>query len=85
MDAKALVSRTPRRLRALAERLSFLGPALARVTVGVVFAASGWGKLQNLEQVTGFFTDLGIPAAAFQARLVAGTELVGGLLGLAGA
>jgi putative oxidoreductase len=51
-----------------------------------VFLQSGWGKLHSLDKVVGFFTQLGIPAPEFQARLVACTELVCGallLLGLA--
>lgn len=65
-------------------RVAFLGPLLARITVGVVFMTTGWGKLHDLEKVTAFFTDLHIPAPAFQARLVACTELVGGLAMLLG-
>jgi len=62
----------------------WLGPLLARITLGVVFAQAGWGKLNNLTQVTGFFTELGIPAAHIQAPFVAGLEFVGGLMVLLG-
>jgi putative oxidoreductase len=65
-------------------RLDFLPPLLARIVIGVVFMKSGWGKLHNLDQVTAFFTDLGIPAPQIQAPFVAGTELVCGALVLAG-
>jgi putative oxidoreductase len=75
---------TIRKLDALAARLAFLGPLIARITVGVVFAQTGWGKLHNLPDVTKFFTDLGIPAPGFNAALVASTELVGGALVLVG-
>jgi putative oxidoreductase len=75
---------------ALAERigtaLRWLSPTLARLTVGLVFFQSGWGKLHDLETVTNFFTELGIPSPAFQARLASGAEFVCGgllLLGLA--
>src|SRR5262245_25307673 len=64
----------------------WLSPTLARLTVGLVFFQSGWGKLHDLEKVTDFFTQLGLPAAAFQARLASTTEFVCGgllLLGLA--
>ena len=74
----------------LAERVGhafhWLSPTLARLTVGLVFFQSGWGKLHDLEKVTEFFTQLGLPAAAFQARLASSTEFVCGgllLLGLA--
>ncbi|TMB06511.1 MAG: DoxX family protein [Deltaproteobacteria bacterium] len=69
----------------LAERvgtsLEWLSPALARLTVGLVFFQSGWGKLHDLEKVTNYFTELGIAAPAFQARLASTAEFVcGGLL-----
>jgi len=63
-----------------------LAPALARLLVGLVFLTSGWGKLHGLDQVTDYFTELGLPMPAFQARLASTTELVCGgllLLGLA--
>ena len=78
------------RLRALthavANRLKWLSPTVARITVGWIFLQSGWGKLHNLPKVVGFFTELGIPAPQIQAPLAAGAEFVCGallLLGLA--
>jgi putative oxidoreductase len=72
------------RLLKVADKLSWLGPTLARITVGVVFMTTGWGKLHGLDDVTKLFTDLHIPAPAFQAALVATTEFVGGLFILLG-
>src|SRR5450432_3957533 len=72
------------RLRRLGNQLSFLGPALVPLTVGVVFIGTGWGKLHTLPQVTEFFASLHIPAPAFQARLAASTEFFGGILVLVG-
>jgi putative oxidoreductase len=66
--------------------LRWLSPTLARLTVGLVFFQSGWGKLHNLEQVTDYFTELGLSHPAFQARFVSSVELICGgllLLGLA--
>ncbi|MEZ4278653.1 MAG: DoxX family protein [Myxococcota bacterium] len=68
----------------LAPRIAFLPLLLFRVTVGWVFLQSGWGKLHNLEGVTGFFVSLGIPAAHLQAPIVSGIEFGGGLLLLLG-
>ena len=51
-----------------------------RLYWGWQFAQTGWGKLHNLEKVTGFFTTLGIPLAGFAAPSIAGLELSGGLL-----
>ncbi|HZN92096.1 MAG TPA: DoxX family protein [Myxococcales bacterium] len=67
-----------------ARHLEWLPPLLARVTLGVVFAQSGWGKLHNLERVAGFFAELGIPAPELQARFVSATEFVCGWLLLVG-
>jgi putative oxidoreductase len=70
--------------RRTARSLEWLPPTLARIGVGTVFVQSGWGKLHALEQVTGFFTELGLPAPGFHAVLVSTTELVCGALVLVG-
>jgi putative oxidoreductase len=54
------------------------------VTLGVLFASTGWGKVHNLDKVTEFFMELGIPAPAFQATMVSFVELIGGALLLVG-
>ena len=79
-----LISRLQTRILSIAERLSFLGPTLARLTLGVVFIGTGWGKLHGLDKVTDFFTELGIPAPAFNAVLAASAELICGALLLVG-
>ncbi len=68
----------------IVEKLKWMGPLLARITLGYVFLKSGWGKLHNLDGVTEFFASLNLPAPHFQATLVACTEFVGGLLILIG-
>ena len=72
------------RVLVVVRRLAFLGPTLARITVGIVFLQTGWGKLHDLPRVIDFFTELHIPLPEFQARLVACTEFVGGLAMLFG-
>ncbi|HVZ72744.1 MAG TPA: DoxX family protein [Polyangia bacterium] len=72
------------RLRALSEKAAFLGPTLARLTVGLVFIGTGWGKLHSLPDVTDYFASLHIPAPGLNARLAAGTEFFGGVLVLLG-
>lgn len=68
-------------MRSWLNRLAFLGPLLCRVSVGLVFAQSGLGKLGNIERTTQFFASLGIPAPSFHAVFVGSIELVcGGLL-----
>jgi len=81
--AQSLLALRPRLLH-LSDRLAFLAPLLIRLTVGLVFATTGWGKLGNLENTESFFRDLGIPMPGFNAVLVASTELLGGLFLLVG-
>lgn len=50
-----------------------------RLYWGWQFAVTGWGKLNNLDKVTGFFTSLGIPFPALNAPFVAGLEFFGGI------
>jgi putative oxidoreductase len=75
-----------KRLDGLRTNLNWAAPLLGRVTLGVLFMSTGWGKVHHLNKVTSFFTELGIPAPAFQATLVSYVELIGGgllLIGLA--
>jgi putative oxidoreductase len=57
---------------------------LARIAMAGEFIPSGWGKLHNLAKLTAYFATLGIPAPAANAAASATTELVGGVLLLAG-
>jgi putative oxidoreductase len=65
-------------------KIQWLPPLLARITVGLVFLETGWGKLHDLQKVIDYFTELGIPAPGLQAPFVAGVEFVCGLLVLVG-
>lgn len=73
---KALLTRMLHLLR----RVEWSGPLLVRTAIGLVFLATGWGKLHNLDAVTGFFESLGIPGARFNAVFVSSIEFVGGIL-----
>jgi putative oxidoreductase len=84
MIAMTLVHRAQACALSVTRALDGVAPLVARLTLGVTFAGTGWGKLQHLEKVTAFFTELGLPAPHFQAMLVGTTELVGGALLLAG-
>ena len=64
--------------------LNWLPPTVARFAVGWIFFQSGWGKLHDLGKVTDFFTQLGLPAPAFQAAFTSTTEFVCGSLLLMG-
>jgi putative oxidoreductase len=65
---------------AIAKKLEWLALLVARLTVGIEFVSTGWGKVHNLAKVTSFFGELGIPAPAFNATLASFTELVCGTL-----
>jgi putative oxidoreductase len=69
---------------AIAARLQWLPPTLARFTLGWIFLWSGWGKLHNIDGVIEFFGSLGIPHPELQAPFASATELVCGTLLLAG-
>jgi putative oxidoreductase len=68
----------------VAEHLGWLAPLFARITVGWVFLWSGWGKLNNLPQVTENFIGWGIPFPHILTPLTSGIEFFGGLFLLLG-
>ena len=57
---------------------------LVRLYWGWQFTQTGWGKLHHLQQVTAFFSSLGLPAPGATAVFVGCVELFGGLLLIAG-
>lgn len=65
-------------------QLDWFAPLLNRVTLGVLFMSTGWGKVHNLAKVAAFFAELHIPAPAIQATFVSYVELIGGALVLLG-
>jgi putative oxidoreductase len=71
-------------IRIVVSRLQWLPPLAARVTLGVVFIQSGWGKLHDIPGTTENFAGWHIPFPHFNAVLASGTELFGGCLILAG-
>src|SRR6202158_852017 len=68
----------------VAHHLTWLAPLFARITVGWVFMWSGWGKLNNLPQVTENFVGWGIPLPQILTPFVSGVEFFGGLFLLLG-
>jgi putative oxidoreductase len=53
-----------------------------RLAVGIVFIHAGWFKIQNLENVVGYFGMMGIPALL--AYLVSYAEFISGILFILG-
>jgi putative oxidoreductase len=68
------------RALALAKKTDSVVLLIARLTVGVLFVSTGWGKVNNLAKVTEYFGELGIPMPGFNATLASFTELIGGSL-----
>ena len=75
---------TRQRAQRVVSRLDWFAPLLARITLGVLFISTGWGKVHNLAKVAAFFAELHIPAPAIQATFVSYVELIGGALILLG-
>lgn len=68
------------RRRALARlgSLDSVALLLGRLSVGLLFLSTGWGKVHDIPRVVGFFRQLGIPAPEFHAVLVGYSELLCG-------
>ena len=75
-----LVGRVRARALHRLDDLRWLAPLIGRLAVGLLFVSTGWGKVHNLEKVTHFFEQLGIPAPGFNAVLVGYSELICGSL-----
>lgn len=84
MSLMTLFETTRNRLLTLTQKMSFLAPLLIRVTVGVVFIGTGWGKLSDLPQTVENFRDFGVPFPELNAPVAAVTEFAGGILMLVG-
>lgn len=75
-----LLQKLYRLLISVASSLQSAFLLLIRLAWGYQMHISGDGKLHNLDRVTGFFTQLGIPFPAANAIFIAVLEFVGGLL-----
>ncbi|MEA2570310.1 MAG: putative oxidoreductase [Acidobacteriota bacterium] len=51
-----------------------------RLFIGWQFYVTGRGKLEHIDRIVDFFTNLGIPAPALNAHFIAWLETVGGVL-----
>ncbi len=77
ISAYRLLIRTSSRLQCL-----FL--LVVRLYWGWQFMQTGWGKITDIAKVTGYFTDLGIPAPDLTAHFIASLEFAGGMLLIVG-
>ena len=60
-------------------RFSWSAPLVARLVTGLLFATSGWGKINTLGKFTAEFTRLGIPSPEVLAPFVAWVEFIFGV------
>ncbi|HYP99914.1 MAG TPA: DoxX family protein [Polyangiaceae bacterium] len=80
MTTSSFVSNARTRALSMTQKLDWLAPLVGRITLGVLFVSTGWGKVHNLAKVTAYFNELGIPFAGIQAPMVSFIELIGGAL-----
>jgi len=78
-DSPGIISRMARLGLRITGALSFLAPLLTRLVIGVGFYYTGKGKLGDLDKVTGFFGDLGIPFPRANTVFVSALEFIGGI------
>jgi putative oxidoreductase len=71
-----LIGAVVRRLAAL----EWLAKLFVRLSVGIMFAGSGFKKLTHIDTLIEYFARLGIPAPRLQAPFVASMELLCGSL-----
>ncbi len=72
------------RVRTILDGISWVGPLMARLTLGFMFFSTGRGKMAH--PPVEFFENLGIPLPVFHAHFVGYLEAIGGaalILGLA--
>lgn len=64
------------RLARINAKFDWLGALFARLTLGLEFLGTGYGKLTHHEKVAAYFADLGLLTAGVQAWLVGGLEFM---------
>jgi len=67
-------------LERIGAMFDWLPPLLSRLTVGIGFVVTGWGKVHHFDKVINFFTSLKIPHPEFAAHLTGFSELIFGAL-----
>jgi putative oxidoreductase len=79
-ETTALLDSARKRALEVLANWQWLALLLARLSVGLLFLSTGWGKVHDIPKVTGFFEELHIPAPGVNAVVVAYSELICGSL-----
>jgi putative oxidoreductase len=64
----------------IASYFAWAGPLIMRLVAGYTFMWSGWGKLNNLPQITQNFIEWGVIFPKFMTPFVSGVEFFGGIM-----
>ena len=64
----------------IAHFFAWAGPLVMRLVVGYVFMLTGWGKLNNLPQITQNFIEWGVIFPKVMTPFVSGVEFFGGIM-----
>jgi putative oxidoreductase len=64
----------------IASNFAWAGPLIMRQVAGYTFMWSGWGKLNNLPQITQNFIEWGVIFPKFMTPFVSGVEFFGGIM-----
>jgi putative oxidoreductase len=64
----------------IASHFAWAGPLIMRLIVGYTFMLSGWGKLNNLPQITQNFIEWGVIFPKIMTPFVSGVEFFGGIM-----
>ena len=64
----------------IASYFAWAGPLIMRLIVGYVFMLTGWGKLNNLPQITQNFIEWGVIFPKIMTPFVSGVEFFGGIM-----
>ena len=64
----------------IASHFAWAGPLVMRLVVGYTFMLTGWGKLNNLPQITQNFIEWGILFPKILTPFVSGVEFFGGIM-----
>jgi putative oxidoreductase len=64
----------------IASYFAWAGPLIMRLIVGYTFMLSGWGKLNNLPQITQNFIEWGVIFPKIMTPFVSGVEFFGGIM-----